>query len=363
MTADFAQPLAIDGGPPVRATPWPVDPPAAPASDPDPRGVIAREVAAHLHVDAGRVVLFPDRASVLAAALAVAVRGGDELVLPAIGAHAWAAAAIAAGLRPVPAEVDGETGTLSPNALSRSLSPATGGIVAAAVFGHPAALTELARVSEPPDIPLIEDASVALGASEHGHAAGTAGAVGVMRLGPRGAGDTPFALVAPDSSELLGRGGDAVVSEEAARHGLGWLRAEPAALAVRRQLAWELTFGVRGIRGIARMHHGRYVRHAYGAYVVRLRRLVWKRSLDDTLAALAAEGIPCTAAFAHHSLHADDAVRAALGDGDARLAVDHFPAAERLPDEWFAISLPSAGRQREVDDIVTALRKLEAANG
>ncbi|MBM3140927.1 MAG: hypothetical protein FJZ92_12155, partial [Chloroflexi bacterium] len=150
--------------------------------------------------------------------------------------------------------------------------------------------------------------------------------------------------------------------EAAARAALAWLRAEPERLAARRQWAWELTFALRRMRGVATMHHGRWSRHAYDRYVLRLRALLWKRPLEDTVAALAAEGIPCAPAARAAPLFADERVAAALGAEDPRLQPARFPVTQRLAAEWIAIPVPEGGTQREIDDVVAALRKLEAAS-
>ncbi|MEX2229003.1 MAG: DegT/DnrJ/EryC1/StrS family aminotransferase [Dehalococcoidia bacterium] len=361
MTAETAQPLAIDGGQPVRATPWPVDHPPPAAGDPEPAAALAQTLATLLDVTADRIALFARRDPAAAAATRAAAgdRVGGELLIPALGGHAWLPVAEAAGLAPVPVEVDAETGAMAPRALAQAMiaSPSARAVVAVHPFGHPAALTELQRVAGTATLALVEDATSALGASERGRHAGTVGAAGLFRLGAPGDPTAPFALVMPDARE----GAPDPIDDAVARTALAWLRAEPEALALRRRLAWEFTFGVRGMRGVAGMHHGRHVRLAYGRYVARLRRIVWKRPLEKTLAALRAEGIPCAAAFTALPLHRDPAVLAALGADDPRLAADHFTVAARLPHEWIAFPLPATGTQHEVDDAVAALRKIEAA--
>lgn len=362
MTADTAQPLAIDGGPPVRTAAWPVDLPLEPASDRDPAAALAAGLASWLEIDSGRVALFGGWEAAAAAALEAATGGSDgpggELLIPALAGDAWAEAAQRAGLTAIPVEVDAETGAIAPRAVADAIAASSSirAVVAAHPFGHPAALTELERVIRSHGLPVVEDATSALGASERGRPAGTSSAAGLFRLGVTGDASAPFALVTPR---------DGAPAEEldgmVALRALSWLRAEPEALAVRRRVAWELTFGVRGMRGVAGMHHGRHVRVAYHQYIVRLRRIVWKRPLDETLAALRAEGIACEAAFPEQPLHARASVRSAVGEHDPRLASDHFTVAERLPDEWIALPLAAASTQREADDAVAALRKIEAA--
>ena len=364
MTADTAQPLAIDGGPPVRTAAWPVDLPPEPASDRDPSAALAAGLADWLEIDSDRVTLFAGWEEAAAAALHATAPNehGGELLVPALAGNGWPAAGQRAGLTTIPVEVDAETGAIAPRAVADAIAASSTirAVIATHPFGHPAALTELERVIRSPGLPVIEDASCALGASERGRPAGASGAAGLFRLGVPDDATAPFALVTPRAGEPAGEpAGD--LDGMVARHALAWLRAEPEAMAVRRRIAWELTFGLRGMRGVAGMHHGRHVRVAYHQYIARLRRIVWKRPFGETLGALRAEGIACEAAFPAPPLHTRPGVRAALGEHEPRLASDHFTVAERLPAEWIALPLAATSTQREVDDVVAALRKIEAA--
>jgi dTDP-4-amino-4,6-dideoxygalactose transaminase len=126
----------------------------------------------------------------------------------------------------------------------------------------------------------------------------------------------------------------------------------------RRHLAWELTFGLRGMKGAAAMAHGRWVHHAYARYVIRLRSVVWKRSIEDTVAALRAEGIPVEPACGP-SLHTDPAILGPLGD-DVRVGDDVFPVAARLPRELIALPLHAGLTSKDMDTVAAAIRKVEA---
>ncbi|TAJ18532.1 MAG: hypothetical protein EPO65_08800, partial [Dehalococcoidia bacterium] len=118
-------------------------------------------------------------------------------------------------------------------------------------------------------------------------------------------------------------------------------------LRARRELAWELTFNLRGMRGVASMPHGRWIRHAYDRYVFRLRSMLWKRSIEETLAALQAEGLPVEAALPP-SLAAD-----------VSLSDDRTQAANRLPREMMALPLHSGLTSRDMDLAAQAIRKVE----
>jgi len=116
------------------------------------------------------------------------------------------------------------------------------------------------------------------------------------------------------------------------------------------------------------MPHSRWIHHAYDRYVIRLRALLWKRSIEDTVAAIRAEGVPCEVACAP-SLHLDPGVRAALsalaratgmpGGEDNRINDTHFASAGRLSRELIAIPLHANLTSKDMDDVAQVLRKVE----
>lgn len=373
---DEATPLAVDGGAPVRTRPYPAPPVLAPADDPAPVRALEEEFAALLGVPGSAVFAFGSHEGAWAAALAAAGVGAPssdgpgEIVVPALLGAPLAAATRAAGAVPVPADVESDLATLSARGAVRALSDRTRAIGVAHAFGHPAAMIELTMVAEQRGLPIVEDASGAIGAAHRGRPAGTLGAAAVFALGAghvltAGAPALPeraALLVVPDparadTAAIAATAAIDPLDEARAAIALGELRALPATLEARRQLAWELTFALRGMRGIVGMPHARWVRHGYDRYVLRLRGLLWKRSLDETIEALRAEGIPAEAACGP-SLHHDAAVRAAL-PGDARLDDEHFPAATRLPDELIAIPLHANLTSKDMDEVAQALRRIE----
>ncbi|MFA7248800.1 MAG: DegT/DnrJ/EryC1/StrS family aminotransferase [Dehalococcoidia bacterium] len=373
MTTEATPPLAVDGGAPLRAGPYPPAPVFAPAADADPVRALEAEFAALLGVtregSGAGVLAYGSHEAAYAAAMAVAGVTGGEVVVPALLGRPLATAAAAAGALVVPAEVETDIAALSARGLARAVSEQTTAVGVAHAFGHPAAMTEILAVAAERGVPVIEDASDAVGAAYRGRPAGTLGVAAVFALGEghvlsAGAPGLPAGLallVVPDPAraEVARRALDVAGALDAARAAvaLAELRALPASLEVRRQLAWELTFNLRGMRAVVGMPHSRWVHHAYDRYVVRLRGLLWKRPLEETLAAIRAEGVPCEAACGA-PLHLDPEVRAALGD-DERLAVAHFAASERLPSELIAIPLHANLTSKDMDDVAQVLRKIE----
>jgi perosamine synthetase len=121
--------------------------------------------------------------SALEAALtALDVGWGDEVVVPPMTMSATATAVLRANAIPVFADVHPETFTIDSAAVERVLSPRTRAVVAVNLFGQPAALDELGRLSRARGLRLLEDNSQSPGALYGGRLAGTIGDAGVFSL-------------------------------------------------------------------------------------------------------------------------------------------------------------------------------------
>jgi dTDP-4-amino-4,6-dideoxygalactose transaminase len=373
MTTDAATTLAIDGGAPTRFTPFPERQLPEPASDEQPVAALDREFAAYLGLDSTAAIAVADyeAACTLAlTALQIDTSLGGEVVVPALRATRLAAALHEAGLTLVPAEVEADTANLSPRGLAKAIGDRTRLVASVHAFGHPFIATDVGRVLDQHDLPLLEDASTAVGASYRFRPTGTLGAAAIFEFAPPhlitagGHGGAMLILQNETHAAEARAQRDAagyLIDETASRIALAELRGASDELAVRRQLAWELTFDLRARKGVSGMSHSRRVMHAYDSYVVRIRGLLWKRPLDQTIAALVAEGIPCEAAF-EDSLHLDPDVIAALESADPRLEGAGFPVASRLPNEAIALPLHGAMTDMEISDIAHGLEKLEAAS-
>lgn len=364
MTSTTDSALAIDGGTPVRTDAFPTRPAVRPADDAELIAALEAEFALYLGGDA-QAVACRDVATAYALAFEALGISEGEAILPALAADAAVEAARAAGLTVVPAEVEAESVDLGTRGLARAASDQTQIVIATHAFGHPFAAAELLRVLEPRRLPLIEDASAALGGAYRLRSTGLLGTLALFAFGGTHLLSGDGAILITTDAGLAARLRDArdqhgaPIEESAARLALAELRAADEELEIRRQLAWELTFDLRGMKSLGGMPHSRWVVHGYDAYVVRVRALLWKRPLAEAVAALNAEGIPCSAAL-EPSLHLDEGVRAALGD-DERLADDGFPVARRLPGELIRLPLHGGMTDLEIADIAAALAKLEAA--
>ncbi len=356
MAEEASEALAIDGGTAVRRESWPAAPAVDPAADAQPVSTLEAEFAAALGLDGSLVIAVSSAAEARRIALQVAVEGRREIVLPALGADAWVAAAEGAGLTVVPAETDSDSAALSARGLSAAATPETAAVIVTYPFGHPAVLDTIVPVVREHACSLIEDGTEGIGASYRGAPAGSIGNAAVFALGghhllsggiPEGDDGGALVVLREPAAAMRVRGQVTPLAEPVARVALAEWRGREESLRLRRQLAWELTFNLRGMRGIASMTHGRWIRHGYDRYVFRLRSMLWKRGFDETLHAIRAEGVPVEAALAPSLA------------GEVPISEDRTQAASRLPREMVALPLHPGMTSRDMDQIAAALRKIE----
>jgi perosamine synthetase len=113
------------------------------------------------------------------AVLALGIGSGDEVLVPAYTFPATANVVALAGATPVLVDVDPETMNLDPADTARRVTSRTKAILAVHLFGRPARLEEL------PELPVLEDAAGALGATRRGRACGSLGALACFSFHPR----------------------------------------------------------------------------------------------------------------------------------------------------------------------------------
>jgi len=107
--------------------------------------------------------------------LALGVRPGDQVVVPAVSFFATAEAVAAIGAQPVFADVEPGTWTISARSVEPVLGEKTAAIVPVHLFGNPAPMRELLELAAANDIPMLEDTAQAAGARLDGQMAGALG--------------------------------------------------------------------------------------------------------------------------------------------------------------------------------------------
>lgn len=104
--------------------------------------------------------------SALQLALSIAQAGwGDEVILPAQTFVATGMVVLAAGAKPVFADIQPDTGNICPKSISEKITERTRAIIAVHWGGYPCDLDEINDLAERHNLVVIEDAAHALGAS------------------------------------------------------------------------------------------------------------------------------------------------------------------------------------------------------
>ncbi len=116
--------------------------------------------------------------------LALGVRPGDEVIVPAVSFFATAEAVAAIGARPVFADIEPATWTMSARTAEPVLTEKTAAIVPVHLFGNPAPMRELLELAAANDVPVLEDAAQAAGARLEGQMAGALGQAAAFSFHP-----------------------------------------------------------------------------------------------------------------------------------------------------------------------------------
>jgi dTDP-4-amino-4,6-dideoxygalactose transaminase len=115
---------------------------------------------------------------------AMGIGPGDEVIVPAFTWVATANVVLYCGATPVLADVERSTYNIDPADVARKLSPRTKAIIAVHLFGLCVDMDALRKVV-PREIPIIEDAACAAGASYRGTPAGALGRAAAFSFHPR----------------------------------------------------------------------------------------------------------------------------------------------------------------------------------
>jgi perosamine synthetase len=101
------------------------------------------------------------------------IRAGDEVIVSDFSFPATANVVEDLGATPVFADVDLNTFNMLPSELERCISPRTKAVIFVDALGNPSGVTNIKKICEKYQIPLIEDAACAMGSSESGRRCGS----------------------------------------------------------------------------------------------------------------------------------------------------------------------------------------------
>jgi dTDP-4-amino-4,6-dideoxygalactose transaminase len=116
--------------------------------------------------------------------VALGIGPGDEVVTSPLSAAFTALAIVAAGARPVFADLDPKTLNLSPETTARAVSRRTKAIVPVHLYGHPADMDPILELARERGLKVLEDACQAIGALYKGRPVGVLGGLGALSFYP-----------------------------------------------------------------------------------------------------------------------------------------------------------------------------------
>ena len=119
--------------------------------------------------------------SLLASALALGLKPGDEIIVPAYTFVASYSSVIFAGLVPVLAEID-ESLTLDPDDIEHRITPRTKAIMPVHMLGNPCDMDRIMAIAKKHNLLVLEDSCQAAGASYKGKKVGSIGDIGAFSL-------------------------------------------------------------------------------------------------------------------------------------------------------------------------------------
>jgi dTDP-4-amino-4,6-dideoxygalactose transaminase len=119
--------------------------------------------------------------AILASLLALGLKPGDEVIVPAYTFVASYTATLFAGLVPVLAEID-ESLTIDPNDIERRITPRTKAIMPVHMLGNASQMDAIMAIAQKHGLLVVEDACQAGGGSYHGRKLGSIGSLGAFSL-------------------------------------------------------------------------------------------------------------------------------------------------------------------------------------
>jgi perosamine synthetase len=407
--------LAIDGGAPVRATPFPRRILVGPEERAAVLAVLDREAAAGGGFDryGGQEVDAYERefAAHMGAAYATATSSGTAAIHTALAAlHLeplreviCAPVTDPGGVMPIVwlnclpvfADVDLATFNLDPRSVAERITERTGAIIVTHLAGQPADLAPILEIARRHGLPVIEDCAQAHDATYRGRKVGTFGDLAAFSLmggkhstsGGQGGmvltndegcywdakrfADRGKPFKSPERGNLF-LGMNYRMTELQAAIGRAQLRKLPAVVRKRRELAGLLRERLRGLRAV---RLGTVIEGAEPAYwflFVRVDAARLRVGHEQFAAAVAAEGVPVQAKY-DHLVYEQPWLRdrrtfgqsgwpwTCSPEAEALRYAGSCPHARRAIDTHMVVALHEGYGEQEIADLAAAFAKVEAA--
>lgn len=299
---------------------------------------------------------------------------GDEVIVPDFTFVATASMALAAGARPVLADVDPGTCALDPASVEKKITRRTRAIAPVHLYGSPADVGRLVRLARKHRLRIIWDAAQAHGAVSNGRDVGslpdvvcfsfyptknlTTGEGGMLTTSNKALADSlRLARSHGESGHYLHTrlGYNFRMTDIAAAIGIEQLRKLPTFLRARRRNAAKLSRGLAGIPGLELPMRPRGVQPALNLYTVRVNPALLGLSRDALQKALAARGVE-TSVHYPRALHQQPMFRHLGSDRE-------FPVSTRLAKTVLSLPVHPALSDRDLSRIIRSIRSAAKSSG
>ncbi|WP_020526800.1 DegT/DnrJ/EryC1/StrS family aminotransferase [Flexithrix dorotheae] len=122
--------------------------------------------------------------ALLLSLLALEIGKGDEVIVPAHTFIATFMAVSQTGAKPVPVDVDSETGNINPYLIEKSITGKTKAIIPVHLYGNPCKMDEIMAVAKRNNLKIIEDNAQTVGGTYNGRKTGSFGDVNATSFYP-----------------------------------------------------------------------------------------------------------------------------------------------------------------------------------
>ena len=391
----LAEPLALDGGRPVRESLLPYARQSVGAADIAAVAAILQsdwlttgpqvadfEQAFARAVGALEAVAVSSGTAALHAAMqALAIGPGDEVIVPALTFAATANCVVYLGGRPVFADVDAATLLIDPAQLERLITPRTRALLAVDYAGQPCDYSALAEIARRHGLALVSDACHSLGAQYRGQPVGSLADLSTFSLHPAKAITTGeggiittndpglarrmrefrqhgISLDRPPSDganpwfyEQVDLGYNYRLNDFQAALGISQLARLPAFIARRQAIARRYDAAFAGLAAARPLAVRSGIQHAWHLYVLRLdpQRLAVDRA--TVFRALRAEGLGVQVHYIPVHLHPYYQQHFNTGPGLC-------PTAEKAYEQILSLPIFPAMTDADAGDVIAAVHKV-----
>jgi perosamine synthetase len=305
-----------------------------------------------------------------ASLLALDVKPGDEVIVPAFTFVATTNVVLLCGGKPVFVDITLDNFDMDPEKVAKAITPRTKAIMPVHLYGHPADMKPLLELAQKHHLAVVEDCAQAHGAQVRGRQVGTLGAVGCFSMYPSKVITTgEGGMITTNNDQLAERlrrirthgeakpyefvelGHNYRMPEIEAAIGVEQMKRLPGFLAERRKNAAYLSKELADVKGIALPTEAPWATHNWYLFTI---RVLAPRNRDAVLKALQAANIGATVYY-EVPLHLTPMYRKLYGFKEGSM-----PKSEQAAREVISLPCHPALTKDEIAWIVQQVHKVLA---